>query len=43
MPTFKTLIQARKYGEKNYIIPELTETIQGNWKVEEGYLSIIKR
>ena len=37
MPTFKSLIQARKYGEKNYLIQKLSETIHGNWKIEEGY------
>ena len=37
MPTFKTLKEAERYGEKNYFIPEITETIHGSWEVKEGY------
>jgi len=37
MPKFKTLIQAENYGVAHYLHPELTLTIHGNWKVEEGY------
>jgi len=37
MPIKKTLKEAEKYGEKNYLMPELTETIHGNWEVKEGY------
>ena len=37
MPIKKTLKEAEKYGEKNYLMPELTETIHGSWEVKEGY------
>jgi len=34
---FKDIKKAEKYGEKNYLLPELTETRNGNWEVKEGY------
>ena len=37
MPTFKTLKEAERYGEKNYFIPEITETIHGSWEVRDLY------
>ena len=37
MPTKKTFKEAEDYGKDHYLLPELTETIHGNWKVEEGY------
>lgn len=33
----KTFKEAEKYGIKNYLTPEYTETIHGNWEVKEGY------
>ncbi len=37
MPTLKTINEAEKYGRDHYLVPELTETIHGSWKVKEGY------
>ncbi len=37
MPTFKTLKEAERYGEKNYFRQEYKETIHGSWEVREGY------
>ncbi len=42
MPRFKTLKEARKYGTKNYLTPEYTETIHGAWEVKEVYGQKVK-
>ena len=42
MPTFKTLKETERYGEKNYFIPKITETIHGNWEVRDLYDEKVK-
>jgi len=37
MPSFKTLKEAEQYGIKNYFIPKIKRTNQGNWNVKDEW------
>jgi len=37
MPSFKTLKEAEQYGDKNYFLPRIKRTQQGNWNVKDEW------
>ena len=37
MPSFKSLKEAEQYGIKNYFLPNIKRTNQGNWNVKDKW------